>query len=172
MNDSRRISAAIKALRNKLGDTQAGMAHRLGVSLRTYDRWEAGHTIPRGDILVKILALCADAETRALFDAAGSRTPNASGKPAASSSARPSSPEDRLRTRFRNSCLAAIEIIYESAVLGSAAADEKLRSYVDELNREAVILAEGLLEAKRPARLSLRQNGPGKAQRNQASQEN
>jgi len=172
MNDSRRISAAIKALRNKLGETQAGMSRRLGVSLRTYDRWEAGDTIPRGDILVKILALCTDAETRALFNAAGAIISNASGKPPASSSGRPCSPEDRLRMRFRNSCLAAIEIIYESAVLGSAAADEKLRSYVDELNREAVILTEGLLETKHPANLSLRQNGPGKTQRNQANQGN
>lgn len=64
--------------------------------------------------------------------------------------------------RFRNSCLAAIEIIYESGVLGSAAADEKLRSYVDDLNRDAVNLAEGLLATKHPVDVVLQQNGAGK----------
>jgi transcriptional regulator with XRE-family HTH domain len=157
------ISLAIKALRNKLGETQLGMTRRLGASLRTYDRWEAGDTVPRGDMLVKILALCPDAETRALFEvAAGSSTGKAAGKHQASSPRR-GNPGDRLRTSFRNSCLAAIEMIYGSEVLGSAAADEKLRSYVDELNREALIVAQGLLETEHTADLGPRRNGPGNA---------
>ena len=162
MKKSERISAAIKALRNKLGETHGGMARLLGTSLRTYDRWEAGDTIPRGNMMVKILALCPDDETRSLFHAAGSSVPKASGNRPASSPLRRSGTGDRLRMGFRNSCLAAIEIIYESAVLGSQAADEKLRSYVTELNREAVILAEGLVETVYLPDVSLQQNAVGK----------
>jgi DNA-binding XRE family transcriptional regulator len=147
IKESSRISTAIRTLRDKLGETQAGMARLLGASLRTYDRWEAGDTIPRGHIVVKIMDLCPDDQTRSHFYAAGGLNESkASGKRLASSSPRRGSPEDRLRMRFRNSCLEAIEIIYESAVLGSAAADEKLRSYADELNRNAVILATGIVQ--------------------------
>jgi transcriptional regulator with XRE-family HTH domain len=149
MKESERISAAIRALRNKLGETQAGMARLLGASLRTYDRWEAGDSIPRANALMKILALCRDNESRSLFAApAGLSVVKASGKDQASAVPRRAGPGNRLRTRFRDSCLAAIHIIYESALLGSEAADEKLRSYASELNREAAILADGLLETK------------------------
>ena len=163
MKESELISAAIKTLRNKLGKTQAGMARLLGASLRTYDRWEAGDSVPRGNTLVKILALCRDNETKVLFDAAaGSSSLTVSESNLASSALRRAGPGDRLRMRFRDSCLAAIQIIYESALLGSKAADGRLRSYADELNREAVILAEGLLESKHPLDVSVQQNGPGK----------
>jgi DNA-binding XRE family transcriptional regulator len=150
MKDSGRISAAIKALRIKLGETHGSMARLVGTSLRTYDRWEAGDAIPRGDMLVKFLALCPDEETRSLFDDAGSSGSKVSGQHPVSPRLRRCGPGDRLRMGFRNSCLASIEIIYESAVLGSQAAEEKLRNYVTELNREAVILVEGLLESSHP----------------------
>ena len=146
-NPSEGISEAIRALRDKLGETQAGMARLLGASLRSYDRWEAGHTVPRGNIFVKIIDLCPDDYTRSLFRAAVvSNGPRASGRRVALLPSGRSNPQGRLRMRLRNSCLEAIEIIYESAVLGSAAADEKLRSYADELNRSAAILAKGLVE--------------------------
>lgn len=161
MRESERISTAIKALRNKLGQTHGGMARLLGTSLRTYDRWEAGDSIPRGTMLVRIMALCPDEETRAHFDAVGLSASEASGEHPASSPLRRWGPGDRLRMSFRNSCLASIQIIYESAVLGSPAADEKLRSYVTELNREATILTEGLLETGHPPDVSLQQNAAG-----------
>ncbi len=162
MRESERISTAIKALRNKLGQTHGGMARLLGTSLRTYDRWEAGDSIPRGTMLVRILALCPDEETRAHFDVVGSSASEASGEHPASSPLRRRGPGDRLRMSFRNSCLASIQIIYESAVLGSPAADERLRSYVTELNREAIILTEGLLETGHPPDGSLPQNAAGR----------
>jgi transcriptional regulator with XRE-family HTH domain len=162
IRETERISTAIKALRNKLGQTHGGMARLLGTSLRAYDRWEAGDSIPRGTMLVRILALCPDEETRSLFDAVKSSASQGSVEHRASSPLRRWGPGDRLRMSFRNSCLTSIEIIYESAVLGSQAADERLRSYVTELNREAVILAEGLLETSRPPDVSLQQNAAGK----------
>ncbi len=146
------ISAAIRTLREKLGQTQAGMARLLGASLRSYDRWEAAHTIPRGDILVKMIALCPDDDTRSLFQVPGGSQPSAKRPPTKRVGPRGGSPRDRLRTHFRNSCVEAIEIIYETAVLGSKAADEKLRSFADELNRNALSSAESIvkLEASPP----------------------
>lgn len=150
--EPRTISAAIKALRAKLGETQVGMARLLGASLRTYDRWEAGDTIPRGDILVRIMDLCPDEDTRSLFRAAvGPSASTVSGNCMAFSPMARSDPRDRLRMRFRNSCIEAISIIYESALLGSAAADEKLRNYADELNRSAIALAKSVVEQRRGA---------------------
>jgi transcriptional regulator with XRE-family HTH domain len=119
------------------------MARRLGVSLRTYDRWEAGDASPRGNILVKLLDLCSDEETRSLFRASSGSLPQEPSQAGlAPSWLRRTSSADRLRMRLRNSCLEAIRIIYEAAVLGSTAADEKLRTYADELNRNAAILAK------------------------------
>jgi transcriptional regulator with XRE-family HTH domain len=139
------FSAAMRALREKLRETQAGMARLLGVSLRTYNRWEAGHASPRSRILLRILALCPDEEMRTIFrSTAGSLALDASQNSGESPTLRHYTAADRLRVCLRNSCLEAIRIIYESAVLGSAAADEKLRGYADELNRSAVVLAKDL----------------------------
>jgi transcriptional regulator with XRE-family HTH domain len=168
MKKSERISAAIKALRNKLGETHDGMARLLGTPLRTYDRWEAGDAIPRGTMLIKVLALCPDNASRSLFDSVGSITLKASREHAALSPMRRKAPGDRLRMGFRKSCMAAIEIIYESAVLGSQGADEKLRSCAIELNREAVLLAEGLLGIRHPSDVS-RQQKMGELTRNRSS---
>jgi transcriptional regulator with XRE-family HTH domain len=143
MRDSETFSTAVRALRDSLGETQASMAQLLGVSLRTYDRWEAGDASPRGNILVKLLDLCPDDHARSLFRVPASpHPPETSRTWPAPSRLRRSSAADRLRMRLRNSCLEAIRIIYEAAVLGSAAADEKLRTYADELNRNAAILAK------------------------------
>jgi DNA-binding XRE family transcriptional regulator len=143
VKDSETFSTAVRALRDRLGETQANMARLLGVSLRTYDRWEAGDACPRSGILVKLLDLCPDDHVRSLFRAsASSLPPEASPKWSTLSRPKHTNSADRLRMRLRNSCLEAIRIIYEAAVLGSSAADEKLRTYADELNRNAAILAK------------------------------
>jgi DNA-binding XRE family transcriptional regulator len=146
MRDSGPFSTAVRVLRGRLGETQASMARLVGVSLRTYDRWEAGDASPRGTILVKLLDLCPDDDTRSLF-----RGPSSSLPPDSSRSwtvvprLRRTNSTDRLRIRLRNSCLEAIRVIYEAAALGSAAADEKLRTYADEINRTAAIVAKDLV---------------------------
>jgi hypothetical protein len=115
------------------------------VSLRTYSRWEAGDASPRGWMLVKIMELCPDEDSVSRFrSAAASLRSEASQNPADTPRLRNHAAADRLRVSLRNSCLAAIRIIYEAARLGSAAADEKLRAYADELNRSAAILAKDL----------------------------
>lgn len=140
------LSGAIRALRDKLSETQAGMARLLDVSLRTYDRWEAGDSNPRGDILVRLINLCPDEETRSLFRATATEPSESRTKRSFASPLRRNSAADRLRVRFRNSCVEAIRIIYEAAALGSVAADEKLRIYADELNRIASSLARDLVK--------------------------
>lgn len=137
----------MRALRETLRETQAGMARMLGVSLRTYNRWEAGDAAPRGRILAKILDLCPNEEMRARFRLAlGSLASDACQNPGAPPRLRHHTAADHLRVSLRNSSLEAIRIIYEAAVLGSAAADEKLRSYADELNRSAMVLARDLVK--------------------------
>lgn len=130
------------------------MARLVGVSLRTYDRWEAGETIPRGNILLNLMDLCPDDKTRSLFRAA---VASSGPEPAAREQSEVSPPRhgsaaERLRIHFRNSCIEAIRIIYEAAGLGSVAADEKLRTYADELNRTASILARDLVDPHKSQR--------------------
>jgi len=65
--EARVFGAAILSLRQLLGQTQEEIARTLGCGLRNYQRWEAGDTIPRGDWMLKILALCPDEDARAAF---------------------------------------------------------------------------------------------------------
>jgi hypothetical protein len=95
-------------------------------------------------MLLKIMALCPDDHIRLLFHPGG--PPQAQGSRQALPLLRPGSPHHRLRIRFRNSCLEAIRIIYEAAMLGSPAANEKLHLCADELNREALMLTRDLME--------------------------
>jgi transcriptional regulator with XRE-family HTH domain len=47
----------LKFLREKLELSQEGMAHLLGVSVRTISRWETSHTAPRYEILKRLTIL-------------------------------------------------------------------------------------------------------------------
>ena len=61
------LGEAIRAVRLALDATQESMARRIGAQLRSYARWEAGASCPRGDWLLKIIMLCPDADARSLF---------------------------------------------------------------------------------------------------------
>jgi tetratricopeptide (TPR) repeat protein/DNA-binding XRE family transcriptional regulator len=69
----------LKSLRVRQGKmwTQAKMAQSLGISLRTYVRWENGETLPQSRDLKNIVATLrlSDADSEALFRAAGSLAP-------------------------------------------------------------------------------------------------
>jgi DNA-binding XRE family transcriptional regulator len=149
MMESPSIPAAVRALRARLDETQAGMARLLGVPLRTYHRWEAGDTTPRGNKLVRLIDFCPDDHTRSLFRAAVESSTSKSSGEGRTPRAMHASPQEKLRIRLRNSCREAIEIIYESARLGSAVADEQLRNYAEELNRNALTLAKDVAEYSR-----------------------
>src|SRR6516164_7091284 len=61
------LADAIRLLRSKLGESQEGMARRLGCSTSGYGKWERGVVAPRGRVMIKMLQLCPDQETRAAF---------------------------------------------------------------------------------------------------------
>lgn len=61
------IGAAIFALRERLGETQEGMARHLNCTLSGFRKWESGVAIPGGAYLIKMLQMCPDQETRSLF---------------------------------------------------------------------------------------------------------
>jgi tetratricopeptide (TPR) repeat protein/DNA-binding XRE family transcriptional regulator len=74
-----RFEDVLKALRVRQGKmwTQAKMAQSLGISLRTYVRWENGESLPQSRDLKNIAATLrlSDTDSEALFRAAGSPTP-------------------------------------------------------------------------------------------------
>jgi transcriptional regulator with XRE-family HTH domain len=77
------ISRAIKRLREKLGfETQLPFARELDCQPGALARWERGESIPSGDWMLKILALCPDEESHDAFfvdiGEAGSKIPSIS----------------------------------------------------------------------------------------------
>jgi transcriptional regulator with XRE-family HTH domain len=88
---------AVLSLREKLGITQQELAARVGCSLSAVQFWEAGRSSPRGYRLRRLLELCPDSETRALFTA----PPPASLTPPAAPGPRPKPPgRAELERRF------------------------------------------------------------------------
>ena len=67
------FSQPFKALRERLGTiaddrvSQDEMAKKVGCTLAGYRKWEAGTAIPRGDWMLKIIALCPDPESLSKF---------------------------------------------------------------------------------------------------------
>jgi transcriptional regulator with XRE-family HTH domain len=58
---------AVLSLREKLRVSQQELAARIGCSLSAVQFWEAGRSSPRGYRLRRLLELCPDEDTRALF---------------------------------------------------------------------------------------------------------
>jgi transcriptional regulator with XRE-family HTH domain len=133
------LSTAIRELRQALGVTQEGMARRLGCTLSGYIQWEKGRRVPGGEWLLKLMALCPDAETRSLFEeqvnAFRGVPPGPSAAPPAS--VRTSSTTPAQRKQARAMCREAIDILFELGEAGYRPADQKLRQFADELNRVA-----------------------------------
>jgi transcriptional regulator with XRE-family HTH domain len=133
------LSTAIRELRQALGVTQEGMARRLGCTLSGYIQWEKGRRVPGGEWLLKLMALCPDAETRSLFEeqvnAFRGVPPGPSVAPAAS--VRGSSTTPAQRKQARALCREAVDILFELGEAGYRPADQKLRQFADELNRVA-----------------------------------
>jgi hypothetical protein len=61
------IVSALQLLQARLCETQEGMARRLGCTLGAWSKWYRGENTPRGDWMLRILALCPDEETRRNF---------------------------------------------------------------------------------------------------------
>lgn len=170
------FAAGLKALRGKLGLTQEGLALRLGASLGTYRKWEAGSFNPSGPWLIKILQACPDQEARALL---GAPPALAASQPSQSSSIdhRPSAivnpPEPPLPTRstlmarYRNVCIEGIELLCELARGGSDVARDHLQSIAEVVSRRVASLRRADLNdvtrnLSRPAPSAAPSNSSGK----------
>lgn len=138
-NKETALATAIRELRQVLGDTQEGMARRLGCTLGGYIQWEKGRRVPGGDWLLKLMALCPDEDARGLFEQQIESYREQAG-PSLRQAARPArvastTPEQRRQAKAI--AREAVEILYELGQAGYRPADQKLRQFADELNRAA-----------------------------------
>jgi transcriptional regulator with XRE-family HTH domain len=133
------LSRAIRRLREALGLTQEGMARRLDCTLSGYIQWEKGRRVPGGEWLLKLMALCPDAETRGLFEEQVNafRATPAAASMAMVTPVRAGSTTPAQRRQARALCREAIDILFELGEAGYRPADQKLRQFADELNRVA-----------------------------------
>lgn len=128
-----RLADAIRELQNSLGETQEGMARRLGCTLGAYSKWVRGERVPGDEWLLEMLALCPDDEARAAFglkfEVTNPRRPGGPGRKLTEAQ------EERLRNY--NDAVTGINILYEVAEAGHADADEVLRDLADRINKRA-----------------------------------
>lgn len=128
------IPQAIRTLRENLGESQEAMARKVGCTLAAYQSWELGRRSPRGEWLLKLLALCPDDETRALFGL----TPSESHADTPSGKMRFRKSEgDPQIVMAREMAHNAVEILFELACGGSRAAAEQLGAFADRLSKRA-----------------------------------
>jgi transcriptional regulator with XRE-family HTH domain len=126
------LGEAIRAVRLALDETQESMARRIGAQLRSYARWEAGVSCPRGDWLLKIIMLCPDADARSLFGLeAASRQPRGSRPQPGRKS---NSPGDNEVLRYYEAAATGLNLLYEAAADGHEGAREALRDLADKLS--------------------------------------
>lgn len=133
------LVVAIRQLRQTLGETQEGMARRLGCTLSGYIQWEKGRRVPGGHWLLKLMALCPDDETRTLFEEqveSYGEQPRPS-RPQPKPAPRRGSTTPEQRGQARAMAREAIEILFELGQAGYRPADQKLKWFADELNRVA-----------------------------------
>lgn len=156
--------AGLKTLRGKLGLTQEGMALRLGASLGTYRKWEAGAFNPSGPWLIKILQACPDQEARVLLGAPRALPASHPSQPSVIRTDLRSSIDNRqaaivnppelplptrstLMARYRNVCIEDIELLYELARGGSDVARDHLQSIAEVVSRRVGSLTRADLDA-------------------------
>lgn len=124
---------AVRAVREALGETQEGMARRLGVSLSGYKFWESGDRTPSAGWILKLQALCPDSDTRSLFGLKPVSThPDHPG-----GSGRKLTEEQEEILRNYNDAATGINILFEVAEAGHRGAAEALRKLADEINKRA-----------------------------------
>ncbi len=127
------ISSALIQLRAALGETQEGMARKLGCTLGAYSKWERGERTPSGEWLLKILALCPDEATRSAFWVG---TPAPTGRRSGPLGAPRAGAEDDLLRNFSDAAT-GLNILYEAAQAGHTGAADALRDFADRINKRA-----------------------------------
>lgn len=129
---ARSLGGAIRAVRMALGETQESMARRIGAQLRSYARWEAGESCPRGDWLLKIIGLCPNAEVRSLFGLEPADMGPDAARPQAPRRSRGRSDAELLH--YYEAAATGLNILYEAAAAGHEGAREALRDLADKLS--------------------------------------
>jgi len=127
------ISTALMKLRNTLGETQEGMARRLGCTLGAYSKWERGERTPGGEWLLKILALCPDEATRSAFGVKGKGSTDRRSRLI---SAQTAEAQDDLLRQYSDA-VTGINILCEAAQAGHPGAADALRDLADRINKRA-----------------------------------
>ena len=120
------LAEAVLGLQRALGETQEGMARKLGCTLGAYSKWVRGDRTPSGDWLIKMLQLCPDDDTRAAFGVT----------PSAASVAR-AAPGDAQVERYYNHAEMGLRLLAESASQGHPGAKEELRHLAELIARRA-----------------------------------
>jgi transcriptional regulator with XRE-family HTH domain len=128
------IAGAVAALQQALGETQEGMARRLGCTLGAYSKWVRGERTPSGRWLLKLIALCPDPETRARFgldiEAHAHKARGALRNP-------PRSEAEEELLRHYNDAATGLSLLYEAAAAGHSGAAEQLRALAEKINKTA-----------------------------------
>ena len=154
------LADAIRLLRSKLGESQEGMARRLGCSTSGYAKWERGVVAPRGEVTIKMLQMCPDGESRAAFGSAIGR-PGQMNVPAFLAQMKTAGYRTEVDTElFDNAYNAktAVDDLLQAARAGDQNARQLLRDAKDRLStavasvrEEARAANQSLGEPRRPA---------------------
>lgn len=127
------LAEAVKELQSYLGETQEGMARRLGCTLAAYSKWVREERMPGGEWIIRMLELCPDDRARAAFGLKFERAnPRRSRGPGGRLS---EDQEERLR-QF-NDAVTGINILYEAAEAGYDGAAKALADLADRINKRA-----------------------------------
>lgn len=117
-----------------IGETQEGMAQRIGGGVLVYQNWERGRTPPRTIDLARIAAVIPDPGMRAMFwidiNVAGGKLSGISRKT-------PMDAEEAERLRYINDALIALEILDAAAAERAPGAKEELRAMAESLSQAA-----------------------------------
>jgi transcriptional regulator with XRE-family HTH domain len=124
------ISAAISSLQARLGETQEGMARKLGCTLGAYSKWVRGERIPSGDWMLELLQLCPDEETRAQFGLAPALPPTRTGLGKLPT---PRNDKEEEILRLYSDAAAGLNLVWEAAMAGHAGAKTALADLADRL---------------------------------------
>jgi transcriptional regulator with XRE-family HTH domain len=116
-----------------MGETQEGMARRLGVSLSGYKFWEAGSRTPSAGWILKLQALCPNEETRGLLSL---RFEAPRADPKRESDRELTEVQEKI-LRDYNDAATGLNILYEVADAGNRGAAEALRKFAEQINKTA-----------------------------------
>jgi hypothetical protein len=153
------FKGAIQRLQERLGEiegkrvTHQEMVRRIGCSDGGYKKWVEGKAIPRGDWMLKIIALCPDDDCRELFWQA-LKHPIPTPKAATGGVAMPVTRNQSVQEMIQNNSR-VIQELEDRAATGDRSAAEALRVMAETMGRAAHIATRPDREQRRKANLNI-----------------